>query len=84
MPTTCLHCGREWPRDPALEVACPTCHAAIGRRCKRPSGHEASDVHATRDRLAMQTIPGYGLCPAATAHPPKQPRASFQQLALVC
>jgi hypothetical protein len=85
MPTTCLHCGQEWPRDPALEVACPTFHAAIGSRCKRPSGHEAGDAHAARDRLAMQTIPGYDMCPAvatATAHPPEQPRAASQQLAL--
>ncbi|MBX0330091.1 hypothetical protein K2Z83_20700 [Oscillochloris sp. ZM17-4] len=80
MSVTCLTCGQEWPRDPVLEVVCPTCHAAVGSHCKRPSGHEASDVHAERDRLAMRTIAGYGQCP--TIPPTNEPRAAPQQLAL--
>lgn len=62
MSVVCQRCGQEWPRDPVLEVACPTCHAKVGTRCKRPSGHDA-EVHADRDRLAMATVPGYGQCP---------------------
>ncbi len=81
MPVTCLRCGQDWPRDPALEVPCPTCKAAIGSRCKRPSGHQASDVHVDRDRLAMRTVPGYGTYPAAIP-PTDEPRAASQQLAL--
>lgn len=52
MTVTCSQCGETWPRDPALEVACPTCHAPVGRRCKRPSGHGCS-LHHTRDQAAM-------------------------------
>lgn len=60
---TCTRCGQSWPRDPALEVACPDCGAAVGRRCKRPSGHVAMDVHAARDRAAM-AAGHYAPCPA--------------------
>jgi hypothetical protein len=67
---TCENCGQTWPRDPALEVRCPTCRAAIGQLCKRPSGH-GCDVHASRDHLAMAQVAGYGRCPAAFA-PPQQ------------
>lgn len=58
----CFRCGQKWPRDPALEVECPTCNAVIGRKCSRlrPSEHRVSaafadgvDVHPERDRLAM-------------------------------
>lgn len=48
----CNACGQTWPRDPALEVPCPTCHAPVGGPCRRPSGH-ACALHADRDRLAM-------------------------------
>ena len=53
---TCSRCGQEWPRDPALEVACPSCPALIGKRCKRGSGHNVwgNQPHASRDRLAME------------------------------
>lgn len=62
----CHACGQTWPRDPALEVPCPTCRAGVGRKCRRPSGHEAwGGVHAERDLLAMEFVPGYGRCPAA-------------------
>lgn len=47
-------CGQEWPRDPALEVACPTCKAPVGSRCRRPSGHPAGQLHADRDLAAME------------------------------
>lgn len=53
MSVTCRRCGLTWPRDPAKEVPCPTCHAKAGAPCKRPSGHRAADVHAARDRAAM-------------------------------
>ena len=54
-------CGKTWPRDPVLEVRCPTCQAPVGRRCKRPSGH-ACEVHVGRDRLADRAG-HYGACP---------------------
>src|SRR5262245_10414753 len=54
MSVQCKGCGQTWRRDPILEVACPICHARIGRRCKRPSGHDAGDYHAARDLLAME------------------------------
>jgi hypothetical protein len=64
------HCEKTWPRDPALEVVCPTCGAAVGRPCvaRRPSGHVHSrkfaglDVHNERDLLACAEGK-YGVCP---------------------
>jgi predicted RNA-binding Zn-ribbon protein involved in translation (DUF1610 family) len=55
MTVQCSKCGQEWPRDPALEVTCPTCHAPVGVRCRRPSGHGGNfvSVHPARDREAM-------------------------------
>lgn len=57
-------CTRTWPRDPVLEVECPTCHASIGARCKRPSGHGVfgGDPHDARDILAWRKG-HYGACP---------------------
>jgi hypothetical protein len=52
MSVSCVNCGQEWPRDPALEVPCPTCHAPIGVKCRRPSGH-GCELHASRDQAAM-------------------------------
>ena len=75
---SCLACGQTWQRDPALEVPCPTCRASIGQRCRRPSGHQASEVHADRDRHALEVVPGYGRCPAAAA--PPAPPAMQQSL----
>lgn len=51
----CLRCGQEWPRDPALEVACPLCRAPVGRACRRPSQHEVygGAVHSARDQAAL-------------------------------
>lgn len=54
-PVTCRRCGTRWPRDPALEVECPSpgCGARVGAWCKRPSGHRAMDIHRDRELLAM-------------------------------
>lgn len=52
MTVTCCGCGTTWPRDPALGVACPRCHAPVGGRCKRPSGH-GCDSHVERDGDAL-------------------------------
>ena len=52
MTVRCGRCGQEWPRDPALEVACPQCLAPVGVRCRRPSGHDC-ELHASRDRAAL-------------------------------
>lgn len=65
MSVACRACGRTWPRDPALEVPCPSCNAPIGRKCKRPSEHGVygGQPHAARDRAAMEA--GFlELCPA--------------------
>lgn len=53
MTVSCAGCGQTWPRDPSLEVACPSCHAPVGRWCQRPSGHRAASLHAERERLAI-------------------------------
>lgn len=61
----CNFCGREWTRHPAWEIECPLCHARIGSRCKRPSGH-GCETHAGREQLAVDR----GLieiCPASVA-----------------
>jgi len=57
-------CGREWARDPVLEVECPTCHAGVGARCRRPSEHVVwrGEFHADRDLLADR-LGFYGECP---------------------
>lgn len=54
-------CGKTWPRDPVLEVVCPSCNAPVGVKCRRPSGHRC-DPHAPRDVLADQKG-CYGPCP---------------------
>lgn len=35
-------------RHPILAVTCPSCRVRAGAWCKRPSGHRASDFHASR------------------------------------
>ena len=52
---TCSNCGQTWPREPALEVPCPQCSAAIGQTCKRPSGHTifGAGIHNKRDQAAL-------------------------------
>ena len=82
MTIKCSACGQQWPRDPALEVACPVCRALVGSPCRRPSGHEVygGQPHPDRDRLAMEVVPGYGRCPAAAAAPNKAPDGWVQPL----
>lgn len=50
----CAWCGGD--ADPATtcpkSITCPTCNAKPGKRCKRPSGHVAPELHATRIELA--------------------------------
>lgn len=67
MSVRCLHCGQEWPRDPALEVPCPTGRAPVGAGCRRPSGHGGNfvGIHADRDRAALSA----GLLAACPAGP---------------
>ncbi len=57
-------CGKSWPRDPVLEIACPDCKAPIGVGCRRPSGHSGPfvELHAARDILADRQGK-YGPCP---------------------
>lgn len=55
-------CGKTWPRDPILEIACPSCRAKPGSQCRRPSGHRAAQYHAERDILADRQG-HYGPCP---------------------
>lgn len=63
-PVRCEGCGQEWPRDPALEVACPTCHVRVGAWCKSPSGHKAMHLHRERMQAALDA--GFEHpCPAA-------------------
>ena len=64
MGASCNHCNQEWDRDPALEVACPSCSANVGQKCERPSGHKCR-IHANRDRLALEEVCDYNKCPAA-------------------
>lgn len=66
-PVSCSRCGERWPRDPAYEVACPTCRAAIGKPCMRPSEHKAVSIHASRDRAAMKA----GLLKKCAGGPPR-------------
>lgn len=39
-------------RHPTLAVSCPTCQARAGTWCKRPSGHQAQDLHKARGAAA--------------------------------
>ena len=70
-PVICARgCGRQWPRDPALEVVCPTCRAAVGQRCRSPSGHRVwgNEPHPARDLLADREG-FYGSCPKGLCGP---------------
>jgi len=42
--------------NPALGQKCPTCYAAPGTWCKRPSGHRAMDLHRARLLPALPPI----------------------------
>ena len=82
MTVSCANCGGSWARDPALEVPCPVCNVDVGERCRRPSGHTVwgGQPHPERDRLAMQTMSGYGQCPARMKQPIQQPKHSALSL----
>lgn len=82
MTVSCSRCGQEWPRDPALEVVCPTCNAAVGSKCKRPSEHGVycNQPHAARDRAAMAA--GFlQMCPAGRSARGRK-EVTSEQLAL--
>lgn len=49
----CYRCGQSWPDHPVTRVACPTCRAAPGAWCHRPSGHRAMDLHVDREHAAL-------------------------------
>ena len=53
---TYLRCGQTWPRNPMLEVVCPTCGAPVGQYCRRPSGYSGPFVefHVDREKVAME------------------------------
>jgi hypothetical protein len=59
MTVSCSACNHSWPRDPALEVKCPTCNARIGTYCSEvhPSGYRirfgSTLIHSARDQHAM-------------------------------
>lgn len=66
---TCEWCGGEVADDVGpcpLSFECPTCHAPPGSKCKRPSEHEAAEMHVARRDLefaeagAMSTKDGLG------------------------
>lgn len=47
----CAVCGSKRAVEGSMcpwTIACPLCKAKPGVRCKRPSGHEASHLHAER------------------------------------
>jgi hypothetical protein len=74
-------CNREWDHDPILDVICPDCHAGVGVRCKRPSGHSGGfvEAHASRD-IAADAQGAYGPCPLGLCGISVQPKQ--QELAL--
>lgn len=53
-PAHCEWCPQDWDRSPEQQVACPSCHAAAGHPCKRPSEHTTWTVHATRHQAALE------------------------------
>lgn len=56
MTVQCVFCGEEWLRDPVQEIVCLDCLAPVGRRCRRPSGHDAwgrAGFHKAREVHAM-------------------------------
>jgi len=58
----CSWCGG-WARKGTTcpkSIICPKCGAPPGKRCRRPSGHEADTLHAERIKVAERDDPGYG------------------------
>jgi hypothetical protein len=66
-PVTCAACGERWEVWPPLTIACPDCRAPAGRRCRRPSGHDAPDLHTAREQAAMDA----GILRRCPALPPR-------------
>jgi hypothetical protein len=84
-PVVCNYCGDEWPRHPALEVACPKCGAGIGKPCgnKRPSGHRVVfgvETHVEREQAALDAGIWAKCQVGAPGHePPKTTKAKAKQ-----
>ena len=82
MTVSCSACGQEWPRDPALEVNCPSCCAKVGHYCSepRPSGYRvrfgAALIHPAREQLAMD-LGFLQRCPAAIIAGSDNPQLSL-------
>lgn len=51
-PIDCTRCGPDHWRPCPHVFTCPDCHAGPGNLCRRPSGHEAPELHAARVALA--------------------------------
>lgn len=77
-PASCTLCSETWSRDPRLEVPCPTCGVAVGRRCKRPSEHQAPEPHVHREEAACAAGFLSRECPAN----PRPTRRAAEQLQL--
>lgn len=70
-------CTLTWLRDPILEVPCPDSGAALGVRCRRPSGHAGglTGLHGARDLLA-DARGAYGSCPLGICGAANRPTQS--------
>jgi hypothetical protein len=79
-------CSKTWDRDPVLEVACPSCSADVGVKCRRPSGHGGNFVHPHDKRDLLADAEGhYGECPkgiCGTDRPGPPPGTEAEQLTL--
>jgi integrase len=51
-----LEAGRGLAIEPSTQT-CPTCNAARGRPCRKPSGRQAKRAHAARGRMAVEGRP---------------------------
>jgi hypothetical protein len=65
----CTRCGAMAAEGSVCprSIRCPTCGRGPGQRCRRPSGHDAADMHATRwqaaesiDRRCLRNAAGGG------------------------
>lgn len=61
----CAHCGADAVVGTTcpLSIECPACTAGPGSRCKRPSGHEAQQLHMPRVLAAEHLDRENGLAP---------------------
>jgi hypothetical protein len=66
-PVHCTWCGAMAAEGSVCphSIRCPTCGRGPGQRCKRPSQHDAAEMHATRwqaaeaiDRLLLRPSAG--------------------------